>query len=66
MAQAANDVEHKSVGEKASPFPLLSVGASVIIFVPLCKCVHSKRKSPKYFAFTVAISFFLLCFIFQR
>ena len=59
MAQAAKEVEHKSVGEKASPLPLLSVGASVMIVVPLCKCVHSTRKPPKYFAFTVAIlSFF--------
>jgi hypothetical protein len=29
--QLASDAERRSVGEKASPFPLLSLGASVIM-----------------------------------
>ena len=32
--QLASEADSKSVGEKASPFPWLSTGASVIIFVP--------------------------------
>jgi len=39
--QLANDSANKSVGENASPLPWLSVGASVNILVPDCKCVAS-------------------------
>jgi hypothetical protein len=35
--QEAKPLATESVGEKASPFPLLSVGASVIISEPDCK-----------------------------
>jgi len=33
----AKEVHNKSVGEKASPFPLLSTGASLVIVMPLCE-----------------------------
>jgi hypothetical protein len=35
--QVASDTHNKSVGEKRSPFPRLSVGASVSIFEELCR-----------------------------
>ena len=42
----ANAVATRSVGEKASPFPLLSVGASVIIVFPERRCVASVLREP--------------------
>jgi hypothetical protein len=50
-------VATKSVGEKASPLPLLSMGASVIIVVPDAKCSHEVLKSPRYVTLDVAIVF---------
>ena len=41
-------VQTKSVGEKASPFPLLSSGASVVILSPEFKWVETVLKSPIY------------------
>jgi hypothetical protein len=55
MAQEASDVAAKSVGEKASPFPLLSTGASVIISFPERMCVASVRRFPEYLIVDVAI-----------
>ena len=48
MMQLAKLRAHKSVGEKASPLPWLSVGASVMMLLPLCKWVFWVRKSPRY------------------
>ena len=47
IAQEASDVAKISVGENASPFPLLSVGASVIKVSPDFKCLQAVRKFPK-------------------
>ena len=47
MMQDASEVAHRSVGEKASPLPSLSTGASVIIYSPDCKCVAAVLTSPK-------------------
>ena len=44
--QLPNAVATKSVGEKASPLPWLSVGASVRISVPDCKCIQTVLNSP--------------------
>jgi len=44
--QLASPDETRSVGENASPFPLLSLGASVIIDVSDFKCVERVRSSP--------------------
>ena len=44
-----------SVGENASPFPLLSTGASVMNVCPEAKCLSSVRNSPIYFPLAVAI-----------
>ncbi len=53
--QLANPLATVSVGENASPFPLLSSGASEIISEPDCKCMDDVRKSPNYVTFEVAI-----------
>ena len=42
------EVAVRSVGEKASPLPWLSSGASVMILMPDCRWVASVRRSPKY------------------
>lgn len=55
MMQVVRLNEHKSVGEKADPMPLLSVGASVKISVPLCKCTLLQRNCPRYLVLAVAI-----------
>ena len=55
--QEAYEVATKSVGEKASPLPLLSMGASVKIVVPDAKCSQEVRKSPRYVTLDVAIAF---------
>ena len=44
-----------SVGEKAFPFPLLSIGASVIKLCSEAVCVTSVRRSPRYFPVAVDI-----------
>src|SRR5215475_489996 len=48
LMQVARAVATRSVGEKASPFPLLSLGASVEIFDCEGPCVASQCKSPVY------------------
>jgi hypothetical protein len=44
--QAAKEVPMRSVGENRSPFPWLSVGASVSITEPDCKWVAKVLNSP--------------------
>ena len=39
MMHDTSELESKSVGENASPFPWLSVGASVMMVVPDFMCV---------------------------
>jgi hypothetical protein len=53
--QHPNDVASKSVGENASPLPLLSIGASVRMVLLDCKCVDSVRRFPWYTIFDVFI-----------
>src|SRR5256714_5652755 len=48
LIHVARAVATRSVGEKASPLPLLSVGASVGIFACEGPCVASQCKSPVY------------------
>ena len=38
-AHSASETAHISVGENFYPLPWLSVGASLYIWVPLCKCM---------------------------
>lgn len=54
-AHWAKEVAHKSVGENFYPFPWLSVGASLSIFVLLCKCIAWHLKSPTYFILAVIL-----------
>jgi hypothetical protein len=44
--QLANAEPTRSVGEKNSPRPILSLGASVCIFEPEGSCVKVQRKPP--------------------
>lgn len=46
--QMPSEVAARSVGENASPLPLLSTGASVINDCPDFKCVTSSLRSPMY------------------
>jgi hypothetical protein len=46
IIQVASDVAVRSVGEKASPRPLLSVGASVMMDCPDWRCVQVLRSAP--------------------
>ena len=55
LIHVARAVATKSVGEKAWPFPLLSLGASVEIFACEGPCVASQRKSPVYLTDTSTI-----------
>src|SRR6266853_4520246 len=48
LMQVARAVATRSVGENASPLPLLSVGASVAIFAFDGPCAASQCKSPVY------------------
>src|SRR6266571_8893302 len=48
LMHVARAVATRSVGEKASPLPLLSLGASVEIFACEGPCVASQCKSPVY------------------
>src|SRR5438874_12642638 len=48
LMHVARAVATRSVGEKASPLPLLSLGASVEIFAFEGPCVASQCKSPVY------------------
>src|SRR5881227_4451585 len=48
LMQVPRAVATRSVGENASPLPLLSVGASVAIFDCDGPCVASQCKSPVY------------------
>src|SRR3982750_3790804 len=55
LMHVARAVATRSVGEKASPFPLLSLGASVEIFACEGPCVASQCKSPVYLTETWTI-----------
>jgi hypothetical protein len=46
--QEAREVHNKSVGEKASPLPWLSTGASVINVLPDFRCSALLRRFPWY------------------
>lgn len=59
MAHVANETQVISVGENFSPLPLLSVGASVSITVPLCKWVALQRRSPSYIIEAVIVYFYI-------
>jgi hypothetical protein len=48
IMQVASEVAIKSVGEKRSPFPLLSTGASVSKLFPERRCVQTVLSSPSY------------------
>src|SRR6266404_6892256 len=48
LMHVARAVATRSVGEKASPLPLLSLGASVEIFACEGPCVASQCNSPVY------------------
>src|SRR5881392_3216758 len=48
LMHVARAVATRSVGENASPLPLLSVGASVAILAFDGPCIASQRKSPVY------------------
>src|SRR5438132_2971167 len=48
LMQVARAVATRSVGENASPLPLLSAGASVAIFAFEGPCTASQCKSPVY------------------
>src|SRR5690242_13730358 len=52
LMQVARAVATRSVGENASPLPLLSLGASVESFACEGPCVASQCKSPVYFTDT--------------
>ncbi len=56
--QEASAVATISVGEKASPFPLLSTGASVISWLPDLICFASVRSWPMYTTSAVIYSYF--------
>jgi hypothetical protein len=58
IMQLAKAVATKSVGEKASPLPWLSMGASIVILFPDCKCIASDLKFPMYSLFAVIIDLF--------
>ena len=45
--QVPRDVANKSVGEKLSPLPQWSKGASVLIRLPDCRWIASQFKFPK-------------------
>src|SRR6266536_3178470 len=55
VMHVASAVATRSVGENASPLPLLSVGASVEIFDCDGPCVASQCKSPVYLTETLTI-----------
>src|SRR6266699_1429938 len=56
LMQVASAVATRSVGENASPLPLLSVGSSVEISDCEGPCVASQCKSPVYLTETLTIS----------
>src|SRR3984893_13846273 len=56
LMQVPSAVATRSVGENASPLPLLSVGASVAIFDCDGPCVASQCKSPVYLMETSTIT----------
>src|ERR1035437_535171 len=57
IIHVAKETHSISVGENFSPFPRLSVGASVSTTIPLCKCVALQRKSPWYIIEAVIVYF---------
>src|SRR5437667_1182658 len=62
LMQVASAVATRSVGENASPLPLLSVGASVEIFDCDGPCVASQCKLPVYLTSTLTMT--QLCDVF--
>jgi len=48
ITHETSDVASKSVGEKASPFPQLSTGASVMISTPDLMCVEKVLSGLEY------------------
>ena len=54
--QLPKEEQNKSVGEKASPLPWLSIGASVMMLIFDFTCVDFVRKSPEYSTIAVAIA----------
>ena len=62
--QSAEDT--RSVGANASPFPLLSVGASVITLSPDFRCVDEVLRFPMYLfsiEWLILLKFYALRFI---
>jgi len=59
IMQVSIEAAKRSVGEKDSPFPWLSTGASVTKIAPDGPCVVVQRKFPSYVAvnFTIFIHF---------
>jgi len=55
--QVASAVATRSVGEKRSPFPWLSTGASVSMVLPERRCLAVVRRSPVYTTFEVIAIF---------
>ena len=55
----ANEVQSKSVGEKASPFPLLSIGASEMMELPLFKCI-AEHLSPLWYLTSIECIIFIV------
>src|SRR6266404_119984 len=56
LMQVPSAVATRSVGENASPLPLLSVGASVAIFDCDGPCVASQCRLPVYLMSTLTIA----------
>ena len=59
IAQLPSEVASRSVGEKASPLPLLSTGASVISVLPERTWVAWVLKFPGYVVSIVGIFYFV-------
>src|SRR5882724_13310892 len=70
VMQVPRAVATRSVGENASPLPLLSVGASVAIFDCDGPCVASQCKSPVYLIEMLTMSEYAThcarCHVWQR
>src|SRR6267143_5154355 len=64
LMHVARAVATRSVGENASPLPLLSVGASVAIFDCDGPCTASQCKSPVYLISTLTMENYLTRFAF--
>src|SRR6266550_8405724 len=62
LIQVPRAVATRSVGENASPFPLLSAGASVASFAREGPCVAEQCKSPSYRIETLTIDHYAMRF----